>query len=124
MRPYRPKRDEQITQNYNSGIVRIYRVESTAAAGYQPVPEYTRKETLPFDEQALGINRLYLSRQNMAEIRRVIRVPLRPVNSQDIAMTSDGHQYRVDTVQTVKDVYPASLDLALTDVKQRVEVIE
>ena len=54
----------------------------------------------------------------------MIRVQYRPgVSSQDVAVTQDGHQYRIDLVQRVQDVFPPSMDLTLAKVEQRYEVI-
>ena len=81
--------------------------------------QLTPKVTLRYEEKRLGINRLYLSRENMAEIVRVIRVP-RPavaISSQDVAQTEDGQKYRIDTVQAVEDCWPPALDLSLRAVE-------
>lgn len=117
-KPTRP--NNQITQQYNSGVVEIFRTQDAAAPGYQPEAELISKGELRYEEQRLGINRLYLSRQNQMEIQRVIRVPRRPIDSQDVAVTEDGCRYCVDTVQSVEGVYPPSLDLGLVKVSQGV----
>lgn len=117
--PTRPS--NQITQQYNSGVVEIYRTEDAAAPGHQPEEKLLPMGTLRYEEQRLGINRLYLSRQNQMEIQRVIRVPRRPITSQDVAITEDGCRYRIDTVQSVDGVYPPSLDLGLVKVSQGVK---
>lgn len=119
--PFRPT--NEISQQYNDGVVNIYTVTDSADPGCQPKQELTLKCTLHFEERALGINRLYLSRQNQAEIKRVIRVQRVPISSQDVAITHDGRQYRVDTVQAVQGVYPPSLDLSLRAVEQKFEVM-
>lgn len=115
----------QITQSFNSGIVKIYNVGDIAKPGYRPVEGLTRKLTLRYDEQRLGINRLYMSRQNQTEIDRVLRVPRNAnISNQDVAITEDGRQYRIDYVQSVPDVRPDCLDLSLTKVEQEYEVAE
>lgn len=119
--PFRP--NNEISQTYNSGRVEVYRVEDSAQPGYQPVVKATLKYTIRYDERVLGINRLYLSRQNQAEIQRVIRVARLNITSQDIAITEDGVCYRIDTVQSVEGVYPPSLDLALKRLTEKVEVV-
>ena len=119
--PFRATND--ISQQYNDGVVKIYTVKDSSQPGYQPKEEPTLKYSLAFEERALGINRLYLSRQNHAEIKRVIRVQRVDISSQDVAITHDGKQYRVDTVQAVLGVYPPSLDLSLVTVEQNVEVM-
>ena len=118
--PFRP--DTEITQTYNDGAVTIYSASDGAVPGYQPVIVAKKKCLLHFEERVLGINRLYLSRQNQMEIKRVIRVPRVPIVTQDLARTHDGQWYRIDAVQNVKDVWPASLDLSLVAVRQNVEV--
>ena len=117
--PNRP--NHEITQPYNDGIVTIYAAEDVAKPGYAPQVELTKKVTLPYAEQRLGIQRYYQGMQNQIEIERVIRVPKSvPVNSQDVAQTEDGRKYRIDLVQSVLDVYPPSLDLTLVKVSQGV----
>lgn len=113
----------EITQQFNSGIVKIYSLEDTAAPGYQPEAKVILKDKLPFEERALGINRLYMSRQNQVEISRIIRVPRRNISSQDAAATSDGKQYRIDAVQNVQGAYPPCLDLTLVALEQKFEVM-
>ncbi len=120
-KPFRP--DNEISQQYNSGIVKIYSVSDSAAVGHQPKEKLEIKYELRFEERALGITRLYLSRQHHAEIERVIRVPRVNISPQDVAITHDGKQYRVDAVQGAMNVYPASLDLSLRQVEQNFEVM-
>ena len=119
--PHRP--DNEITQELNSGVVKIYSVDDSAQPGYQPKPTLTLKLTLRYEEQRLGINRLYLSRQNQAEIEKVIRVPRQDsISNQDVAILESGGQYSIDYTQTVQDVYPPCLDLSLVKVEQNYEV--
>ena len=113
----------EISQQYNDGVVKIYAVTDSSHPGYQPKEALTLKYSLAFEERALGINRLYLRRQNHAEIKRVIRVQRVSISPQDVAITHDGKQYRVDTVQAVLGVYPPSLDLSLVAVEQNFEVM-
>lgn len=120
-KPFRP--NNEISQQYNDGMVKIYTVADSAAAGYQPKEQLKLKFSLAFEERALGINRLYLSRQNNAEIKRVIRVQRVNISSQDVAITHDGKQFRIDTVQAVQGVYPPSLDLSLKAIEQKFEVM-
>lgn len=119
--PHRP--DNEITQEMNSGVVKIYSVEDSAQPGYQPKPALKLKLTLRYEEQRLGINRLYLSRQNQAEVEKVIRVPRQDsISNQDVAILENGSQYSIDYTQTVQDVYPPCLDLSLVKVEQDYEV--
>lgn len=120
--PNRPQHD--VTQSYNDGVVKIYEVKNIAEPGYAPKKGLVLRFSLRFDEQRLGINRLYLSMQNQAEIVRVIRTQrLDGISPQDVAIIN-GRQYRVNTIQTVKEIYPPSLDLALTAIEQEFGVVE
>lgn len=106
-------------------MVYIYSVEDSAQPGYQPKPALKLKLTLRYEEQHLGINRLYLSRQNQAEVEKVIRVPRQdeaPISNQDVAILENGSQYSINYTQTVQDIYPPCLDLSLVKVEQNYEV--
>ena len=116
--PYRPA--NEVTQDYNDGIVTIYAAADGAQPGYQPKPTLTKKYTLRYDEQRVGIQRYYEAMQNQVQVERVLRVPRAKINNQDIAETEDGVKYRIDLVQTVDLVYPPSLDLTLTRYEQGV----
>ena len=119
--PYRP--NNEITQSFNDGIVRIYDVENTAPPGYKPVEGLSLKYTLRYEEQRLGIQRYYSGMQNQVEIERVIRIPRTGgISNQDVAITEDGRQHKIDMVQTVADAYPPSVDITLAKIDQEYEV--
>ena len=119
--PYRP--NNEISQRFSDGVVAVYSVENAAAPGLKPVERLSLKVRLRYEEQRLGIQRYYSGRQNQAEIERVIRVlKAGRVSSQDVAVTEDGHQYRIDMVQAAVDVYPACVDLTLARIDQDYEV--
>lgn len=121
--PYRPRHDNGVTQNFCDGIVKICRAADQAKPGYKPQQGLTHKVTLRYEERRLGIQRYYEGKQNQIQIERVIRVPrVNAVSSQDVAVTEDGEQYRIDLVQTVTDLYPESMDLTLSRIQQKYEV--
>lgn len=120
--PYRPA-DNQVSQAFNDGVVTIYALSDAGAPGYRPAPRPVKKITLRYAEQRLGIQRYYQGRQNQVEIERVIRTPRAGnVSSQDIAVTEGGAQYRIDLVQSVDNVWPASQDLTLAKIEQKYDV--
>ena len=120
--PYRPT-ENQISQVFDDGIVTIYGLTDAGAPGYRPVPRPSLKVTLRYEEQRLGIQRYYQGRQNQVEIQRVIRTPRAGhVSSQDLAVTEDGQQYRVDLVQNVDSVWPACQDLTLAKIEQKYDL--
>lgn len=119
--PNRPK--HEITQSFNDGIVKICGVQDDAKPGYKPVQKLSEKITLRFEEQRLGITRLYQSRQAQNEIEKVIRVPKAGnISVKDVAVL-EGKQYTIDTIQKVPDVYPPCKDLALVRIEQEIEVM-
>jgi len=121
--PYRPRTENGVTQNFCDGVVKIYTVTNSAQPGYQPKPQTALKCKLRYEEQRLGIQRYYSGRQNQVEIERVLRVPrYGGITNQDVAVTEDGRQFRIDMVQNVTDVYPASLDITLAKIEQEIEV--
>ena len=110
----------KVSESFSDGIVKIYTVEDEARAGYQPKPYPMLKTTLRYAEQRMGIQRYYEAMQNQIQIERVIRVQRGiEINNQDIAVTEDGQEYRIDMVQSVSEVWPPSIDLTLAKVKQK-----
>ena len=119
--PNRP--NHEITESYNDGVVNIYTVQDGAAPGYRPMPVLVLVKRMRYQERYLGINRLYSGRQNQVDIQRIVRVQKVPgVSNQNVAITEDGQQYRIDSVQDVIGAYPPSLDLTLATVEQKYEV--
>ena len=119
--PFRPRERDEITQNFNDGVVTIYTVTDGAASGYVPEPVLTELVTLCYQERKLGIKRYYSAKQNMIHAERVIRVPRSSaftIDNQNIAETEDGKKHRIDLVQIVPDVYPPCQDLTLVDYYQ------
>lgn len=115
--PHRPK--NEISQTFNDGIVTVYSVEDEAEPGYKPVEKLTKKAELRYEERRLGVQRFYSGMQNQIQIERILRVPKSNITSQDIAVTEDGKQYRIDLVQKVPDVFPECCDITLSKIEQK-----
>lgn len=120
--PYRP--NNQVTQQYNGGVVTVYRVTDTARPGYLPVETPEPKVALCYEEQRTGLQRYYSALQNQIQVERVLRVPAPPmaITTQDAARTEDGRWYGIGQVQAAQGIYPPSLDLTLTAIEQKYEV--
>ena len=119
--PNRPK--GEVSQSYPDGIVTVYEQTDSAEPGYQPKPQLQKKITLRYEERRMGIQRYYAAAQNQQRIERVLRVPKTgKVSAQDVVVTEDGRQFRIEMVQIVPDVYPASVDLTLSRIEQIAEV--
>lgn len=109
----------EISQPFNSGVVDIYRVTDAGEPGYAPVPRLERRVRLHYEELRMGLIRFYGAKQAQVKVEKVLRVPRRPeVSPQDVAVTQDGKQYRIELVQLAAGVYPPSLDLTLGTVEQ------
>lgn len=109
----------EVTQSYNDGILTVYAVSDTAAAGRMPKKTLTEKISLRYAEQRLGISRYYSAKQNQTEAERVVRVPrAETLTNRDIARTEDGTYYGIEMVQSVENVYPPSLDITLSRTEQ------
>lgn len=117
--PYRP--DNDISERYNDGVAAVYRVTDGANPGYLPKKQRELKGLLGYRELRTGLQRYYTAMQNQIEVERVIRVPKPPykLSTQDEAETEDGSVYGIGQIQTAEGVYPPSLDLTLTAIKQK-----
>ena len=124
MRKAPTRQNNDITQQYNSGVLTVCALTDAAQPGYKPILKLTPKAALRYEERRLGITRLYQSRQTQVEIERVVRVQRGPdISPQDVAITEDSRQYRIDTVQAVMGAWPPSLDLSLVRIAQVYEVV-
>lgn len=120
--PNRP--NNEITQQFSDGVVKIYTVKDMAKPGYRPEPQLSLLYTLRYNRQRVGLTRLYLSKQAQAEIQEVLRVPLPgDIPIQSVAVLENGRKFQIETVQSVDNSYPACVDLSLTALKQTYEVI-
>lgn len=115
---YRP--DHKISQSYNDGVVTIYRIDDVADPGYQPKEQPTEIITLAYENRRVGVQRYYIAKQAQTEVKRVVRVQhtTQEITPQNKAVTEDGHEYRIDLIQYVPDVYPPSDDLTLVAYRQ------
>lgn len=119
--PFRPPQ-ETIFQTYTSGFVDVFDTADGAAVGYQPKVQASHVLRLPYEELFLGINLVYLSRQNHAEIVRKLRVSKAPVRVFQMMRDQDGQWFEISLIQKADGVYPESLDISLKAVTADVEV--
>ena len=117
--PFRP--NNEIAQSYPDGFADFYRAEDAAEIGYQPVCEPVLMAHLHYERQSLGLNRMYLARQNHTEILKLIRVPKRPLDPQYLVQDCDGQWYEIESIQDARGVFPPSLDVALKAMTREVK---
>lgn len=115
---------KQQTQTYNDGVMNIYSVGNTAAAGNKPKDELAIKvSSLHYEERVVGMGRFWTAMQASSKIDLLLRTPqLRNVSTQDIAIPIDGKQYRIVQIQYPKDVEPPSMDLSLERIEAKYEI--
>ena len=119
--PFRPKSDA-IAQTYNDGFVDVFDTADGAEVGYQPKVQAIHVMRLSYEEQYLGINLVYLSRQNHAEIVKKIRIPKAPVRVFQMMRDQFGQWFEISLIQNADGVLPASLDISLKAMTADVEV--
>ncbi len=112
------------TQTYNSGALSVYRVENAAEGGKMPKDKLTVKlPLLRYEERTVGMARYWAGMQNTAQITRMLRVPKHTgVSPQDVVITDDGKQYKIEQIQYIEDVTPKSMDLSLERVTKNYDV--
>lgn len=116
-----PRRPEhKVTQEYNDGMLTVYRVTDEAQPGRLPAEKLTKIVKLPYATRKVGLYRYYQAKQDQTRVQRVLRVPkpAAEITNRDKVITEDDKEYRIDLVQTVPDVYPESLDLTLAAYRQ------
>lgn len=101
-------------QTFNDGVVKIYNSIDSASPGDMPGEALSLKETMRYHERTVGITRQSAAKQDNAEIKYVLRCPLRRnVSAQDVAIPNDGKQYKIWAVQIPEDIEPPAMDLTL-----------
>lgn len=122
-KPFRPS--NEISQQFNDGVVTIYQLQNAAEPGYAPKPAPVLPGTvLRYEEQRMGLTRYYSAQQNNVNVERVIRVPKGPgFSPEDLAVTEDGRQYLIELIQTVPAVWPPCLDVTLARTDQDYDVL-
>lgn len=116
-----PRRAEhKVTQDFNDGMLTVYRVADEAQPGYLPQEKLTKVVSLPYARRKVGLYRYYQAKQEQTRVQKVLRVPepAQKIKRLNKVITEDGEEYRIDLVQTVPDVYPPSLDLTLAAYRQ------
>ena len=111
--------DNLISQPLNDGSVQICRGVDVSEPGYRPVEKLEPSVTLRYENQRVGIQRYFSGMQNQIQVDKVIRVQKAlEITNQNVAVTEDGAEYRIDLVQDVTGIFPRCVDLTLTRIEQ------
>ena len=115
----------KIRQPVNDGVVRIYSTVNVSESGEYPDMQPVHKETLRYKERTVGIKRFMEAKQANADVKYVLRVPLRrSVSALDIAVPNDGERYEIFQVQYTEDISPPAMDLTLILPRQTFDTAE
>lgn len=89
---------------FDDGMIGIYMIKNSAAAGEMPKEEPMLKDEYYFGYDALGYNRYYTALQAQQKIESVIRVPdWGYIKSTDICIMEDGKKYKIKMIQQMRD---------------------
>ena len=107
------------------GILRIYTLQNTAAAGSMPTPRLVLKisHDVYYADRVIGYGRQYAAMGADQIISKLVRCWDIPVEIGDYAVI-DGIQYRIDMVQRLKDEDGLKVvDLTLSKLEERYDCI-
>ena len=105
----------------DAGLLKIYSLENTAAAGAKPVDKLVSLGTAFYDELMIGVTRLYAARGANAKVDALVRCYNTSIAEVGLyVILEDDKQYQIDAVQKHDD----SVDLTLVKVEDYYEVVE
>lgn len=118
-------RPKTITQTFNDGVLRVYKVENISDKGDKPkdglVPRLL--STIPYEERTVGITRNHLAKQEQSSIEQLVRIPRLNISVHDVVILN-GKQYDIYQSQNINNVEPRCLDLSLERLETAYEVVE
>lgn len=102
-------------QMFNDGLLSVYSLENTAAAGEMPSETPKLKVSgLRYENRTVGMSRFWQGKQLDVQIERLVRCPkISSVHALDVVKTEDGDQYNIVQVQYPTDIEPPCMDLSL-----------
>lgn len=107
------------------GVLRIYTLQNTAAAGSMPTPKLVLKisHDIYYADRVIGYNRQYAALGADQYISKLVRLWDVPVEAGEYAVI-DGVQYRIDMVQLLKDEDGLKVrDLTLSRLEERYDCV-
>ena len=105
-----------LTQQFNDGVLKVYKVTNIAEAGDRAKDKLELKfeNSLPYEERTVGVTRFYTGKQTQNTIEQLLRIPrVNGISRNDVVVPIDGKQYRVEQMQSINDIEPKCLDLSL-----------
>lgn len=117
-------RVQTVDQQYDDGFLKVYGTKDVSDPGeFESIQTVVKHSRICYQDRTVGYSRFMQGRQIDMEIDRLLRIQrVSDIHVFDVIETEDGEQFQVEQIQVPTQVYPASLDLSLSVVKQRVEV--
>lgn len=112
-------------QQYNSGVLRVYKVGNIALAGNLPKQGLTIKLTNPLRYEELKVfdSKFWAASQEGTKIERLLRIPrVDNIVRDDKVILTNEKQYKIVQIQYPVDVVPKSMDLSLERLEVAYEV--
>lgn len=103
---------------FNDGVVKLYIVDNIAEPGDRPKEALRLLCARRYHERTVGVHRYTALGQTGVRVDKVIRVPRVDVSIQEVAVLSDGKQYRIRQVQHPEDIAPPVTELSLELIKE------
>ena len=118
-------RPKTITQTFNDGVLRIYKISNISNKGDKPKDGLKAKYTnaIPYEERTVGITRNHLAMQEQSSIEQLVRIPRLNISVHDVVILN-GKQYDIYQSQNINNVEPRCLDLSLERLETAYEVVE
>lgn len=107
------------TQEFNDGVVKIYRVDNVSEPGEAPTESLVYRGSLRYKQRTVGFSRYYTALQANTKVATLLRCPrTEQVSEQDVAVPMDGKQYRISLIQYPEGTVPLVMDLTLERMEQ------
>lgn len=118
-------RTKKIDQQYDDGFLKVYEQKDISSPGeFENIQTVVKYPKIYYQNRTVGYKRFLQGKQVDLEIQKLLRIPNLPdINIFDIVETENGQQFKIEQIQDPVGVYPASLDLSLSVVKNRLEVV-
>jgi hypothetical protein len=102
------------------GMLTFYSLENVAPKGLKPSMKLVEVAKAYYSERQVGVNRMYAALGANHRIDALLRCYNTEINNSWVAITEDGKQYQIDTMQKV--IGKDAIDLTLVYVEKTYEI--
>ena len=115
--------EQKKRQTYNDGVCDVYAVVNVSAPGKKPETNISFRCRLRYAERTVGMTRYYTALQSDTRVDRLLRIPRREEISRDDVVMLDNKQYGIRQIKYPADATPPSMDITLTRIEAKSDVI-